>query len=133
MTFFYYSIVGAFISVFLFIVFTLPRPLLDLLTTTYVKFYSPSKKGSIALTIDDSPDPLTTPGILDALKKANIKVTFFIIGSKAEKCPELMKRIVKEGHQLANHDYYDHRSAMQVPGFLRNPDSIPFIYGLKRT
>jgi peptidoglycan/xylan/chitin deacetylase (PgdA/CDA1 family) len=57
------------------------------------------------LTFDDGPSPNNTPKILDILKINNIKATFFIIGKNAEMNPELLKREVKEGHELAIHSY----------------------------
>ncbi len=60
---------------------------------------------SIALSFDDGPDPGTTPLLLDLLKVSGIKAAFFCIGEKAEKYPELLKRIVEEGHILGNHSY----------------------------
>lgn len=59
----------------------------------------------IALTFDDGPDPIHTPRILDILKENNIKATFFLIGSKVETYPELVKRIYNEGHTIGNHTY----------------------------
>jgi peptidoglycan/xylan/chitin deacetylase (PgdA/CDA1 family) len=58
---------------------------------------------SVALTFDDGPHPETTPAILDLLQHHNIKATFFLIGEKCEQYPELVHRIVAEGHQIANH------------------------------
>lgn len=66
------------------------------------------KRKSIALTFDDGPDPETTPIILDILKEKNIRATFFVIGKKAEKHPELIRRIDEEGHIIANHSYSHH-------------------------
>ncbi len=59
----------------------------------------------IALTFDDSPNPESTPKILDILKKYNTKATFFVLGKFAEKNPEVLKRIAKEGHEIGNHTY----------------------------
>lgn len=59
----------------------------------------------IALTFDDGPDPKQTPAILDLLKKYNAYSTFFVIGKKATDYPEIVRRIVEEGHELANHTY----------------------------
>ena len=67
----------------------------------------------IALTFDDGPDPTTTPAILDILRDYNIKATFFVIGARAEQHPELIKRIVSEGHTLGNHTYY-HRDMTKL-------------------
>lgn len=62
--------------------------------------------GKIAyLTFDDGPSKVVTPQILDILKEYNVKATFFVIGSMAEKSPELLKRIYEEGHTIANHTY----------------------------
>lgn len=63
------------------------------------------KERVIALTFDDGPDELMTPKVLDLLLKYNIKATFFLIGSKVDKNPDLVKRIFNEGHIVANHTY----------------------------
>ncbi|MDQ3815113.1 MAG: polysaccharide deacetylase family protein, partial [Armatimonadota bacterium] len=65
---------------------------------------SPHEK-LVALTFDDGPDPTWTPKILDILKREKVPATFFIIGSKAEKYPELVLREAAEGHDLGNHTY----------------------------
>lgn len=58
-----------------------------------------------ALTFDDGPDPLYTPRLLDLLKQYNMKATFFLVGSHAEKHPEVVKRIHSEGHLIGIHNY----------------------------
>jgi peptidoglycan-N-acetylglucosamine deacetylase len=67
----------------------------------------------IALTFDDGPDPVTTPAILDVLRDYHVKATFFVIGARAEQHPELIERIVGEGHALGNHTYY-HRDLAKL-------------------
>ncbi|MBO2942991.1 polysaccharide deacetylase family protein [Paenibacillus sp. F411] len=59
----------------------------------------------IALTFDDVPDPRFTPQVLDALKEHGVKATFFVVGSRAEKHPELVLRMKQEGHAIGNHSY----------------------------
>ncbi|MFD2169318.1 polysaccharide deacetylase family protein [Tumebacillus lipolyticus] len=59
----------------------------------------------IALTFDDGPDPVYTPQILDLLKQHRAKATFFVLGSRVEQYPDVAKREVLEGHELANHTY----------------------------
>lgn len=59
----------------------------------------------IALTFDDGPHPRNTEKILDILAKYNAKATFFIVGSNAEKYPDLVQQSYEEGHELANHTY----------------------------
>jgi peptidoglycan/xylan/chitin deacetylase (PgdA/CDA1 family) len=65
------------------------------------KFW-PSTK-SVWLTIDDGPDPGTTPQVLALLKAFGARATFFLIGSKAEKYPELIRMILDHGHTIGNH------------------------------
>ncbi|MGO4530263.1 polysaccharide deacetylase family protein [Paenibacillus sp. 2TAF8] len=68
------------------------------------KTNGPSTK-QVALTFDDVPDPRFTPQVLDVLKKYKVRATFFVVGSRAEKHPDLVKRMVKEGHIVGNHSY----------------------------
>ncbi|MGC8928733.1 MAG: polysaccharide deacetylase family protein [Myxococcota bacterium] len=65
------------------------------------------KKGKkeIAFTFDDGPDPVITPIILDILKGHSVRATFFCLGFKAEKYPEIIERIRREGHNIGNHGY----------------------------
>src|SRR5215210_2456240 len=63
--------------------------------------------GRIALTFDDGPDRQTTPPILDELRQHDIEATFFVLGSKVKENPDLLRRIVEEGHTIGNHTY-DH-------------------------
>jgi len=62
----------------------------------------------VALTFDDGPSPAWTPLILDELKKANIKATFFMLGQHVEKYPEVARRVAQEGHEIGNHTYDHH-------------------------
>ena len=57
------------------------------------------------LTFDDGPSQNVTPQILDILKEYDVKATFFVVGSLAEKNPEIIKRIYEEGHAIGNHTY----------------------------
>ena len=59
----------------------------------------------VALTFDDGPDPLYTPAILDTLRSRGVKATFFVIGRNADEYPALLRRIVREGHEVGNHTY----------------------------
>lgn len=68
-----------------------------------------SKEKIIALTFDDGPEPLLTENILDVLKKNKIQAAFFFIGNKMEKHPDVVKRVVADGHIIGNHSYSHHR------------------------
>jgi len=59
----------------------------------------------IAMTFDDGPHAQNTPRLLEILKKRNIKATFFVVGQCAAEYPDLMKRIVAEGHEIGNHSW----------------------------
>jgi peptidoglycan/xylan/chitin deacetylase (PgdA/CDA1 family) len=61
----------------------------------------------IALTFDDGPHPQHTPAMLDALARARVRATFFVVGREVEKYPEVARRIVAEGHGIGGHSY-DH-------------------------
>ena len=65
----------------------------------------PATSHALRLTIDDGPDPLQTPQILDTLGQAGIPATFFVIGRKVEAHPELCRRMASEGHSIQNHTY----------------------------
>lgn len=58
---------------------------------------------AIALTFDDGPDPRHTPAVLDALAAADARATFFLVGDCAAEHPELVERILAEGHEVAHH------------------------------
>jgi len=72
---------------------------------THFMFNSPEKQRQIALTFDDGPDLKYTPQILNILRKHHVKATFFLTGSHAKAHPNMVKRIVKEGHVIGNHSY----------------------------
>jgi len=57
----------------------------------------------LALTIDDGPDPLITPRVLDLLDAAGAKASFFCIGWRARQSPALCREIVARGHRVENH------------------------------
>ena len=76
---------------------------LNYFTKAICKGSSINKK-NIAITFDDGPHE-KTPKILDVLKKYNAKATFFCIGKQIEKHPEILKRILSEGHIIGNHSY----------------------------
>jgi peptidoglycan-N-acetylglucosamine deacetylase len=59
--------------------------------------------GRIHLTFDDGPDATWTPRCLEHLARANAHATFFVIGTQAQRHPELVRRIVGEGHAIGNH------------------------------
>ncbi len=65
--------------------------------------YGPGARRTISLTFDDGPHPRYTPELLNVLSAARAPATFFVTGSNAAKHPEIMSRITREGHAVANH------------------------------
>jgi len=59
----------------------------------------------IWLTIDDGPDPDDTPRILDLLDRHQARATFFLIGDRAAQQPELVRQIVRRGHEVGHHTH----------------------------
>lgn len=59
----------------------------------------------VALTFDDVPDPRYTGKVLDVLKSKGVKATFFAMGTRSMKHPDLLRRIALEGHDVGNHSY----------------------------
>jgi peptidoglycan/xylan/chitin deacetylase (PgdA/CDA1 family) len=57
------------------------------------------------LTIDDGPDPSSTPAVLDLLKAHGAKATFFVIGEQVARHPGLVRRMAAEGHSVGNHTF----------------------------
>jgi cellulose synthase/poly-beta-1,6-N-acetylglucosamine synthase-like glycosyltransferase/peptidoglycan/xylan/chitin deacetylase (PgdA/CDA1 family) len=73
---------------------------------------------AVALTFDDGPDPRWTPLILDALRRHHAKATFFVVGSRVNRYPELTRRILAEGHELGVHTF-THADLAALPGWRR--------------
>ena len=72
-----------------------------------------TKEKKIALTFDDGPDSTYTKQVLDILKQHQVPATFFVIGNQVHRHPDVMKRIVDEGHVVANHTW-SHPNLMKV-------------------
>lgn len=66
-------------------------------------YHSETKR--VFLTFDDGPSKTVTPQVLDTLKSEKIKATFFLLGSRVELEPDIVKREYEEGHYLASHGY----------------------------
>ncbi|MFM7375535.1 MAG: polysaccharide deacetylase family protein, partial [Chthoniobacterales bacterium] len=59
----------------------------------------------VALTFDDGPHPELTPKLLDILRQNGVRATFYVIGRNVETYPDIARRIVAEGHEIANHSW----------------------------
>jgi peptidoglycan-N-acetylglucosamine deacetylase len=75
--------------------------------------------GAFALTFDDGPDPRHTPQISSLLAERGHRATFFVLGRQAERHPELVAKLVADGHEVGNHGL-DHRLlALSPPSEIR--------------
>ncbi|HEY4989793.1 MAG TPA: polysaccharide deacetylase family protein [Opitutaceae bacterium] len=94
------------------VVFFLPDPWI------FLQFILPSQQAfgpavtafetdrrEVWLTIDDGPDPASTPQVLELLRRHGARATFFVIGEQVEKHPGLARQIVAEGHTVGNHTH----------------------------
>jgi peptidoglycan/xylan/chitin deacetylase (PgdA/CDA1 family) len=65
--------------------------------------------GVVALTFDDGPNAGATVAVLDALRDAGVRATFFVVGRAAAAQPELLRRMMREGHAVGNHGWRHRR------------------------
>ncbi|MFD8734064.1 polysaccharide deacetylase family protein [Streptomyces sp. NPDC059618] len=74
-----------------------------------------SDKGphGVNITIDDGPDPVWTPQVLAVLREYGVKATFCMVGTQAQAHPDLVKKVVAEGHRLCDHSV-SHDTAMDT-------------------
>ncbi len=68
-----------------------------------------TREKRLALTFDDGPHPRHTPKLLDMLASKDIRATFFVVGRRVRRYPEVLARAANEGHEIGNH------SAHHVP------------------
>ncbi|MCL6626287.1 MAG: polysaccharide deacetylase family protein [Alicyclobacillus shizuokensis] len=90
----------------------------------------------MALTFDDGPDPKYTGRLLDALKAARVRATFFVVGQKALAHPDLIRRMMAEGHQVEVHGW-THAFVPLLPPrrtlwqFRRTTDALGRTFGVR--
>ena len=99
------------------VVWTAPGWLIPQLARRYpgCLYQVPTEQKVVALTIDDGPDASSTPLILDALRRNGASATFFLISSRLQGHQSVMRRLVREGHQLGNHLTQDRASIRLSP------------------
>jgi peptidoglycan/xylan/chitin deacetylase (PgdA/CDA1 family) len=66
---------------------------------------APPRPGELALTFDDGPNPIWTPRLLDLLARRGVRATFFLVGSRAQAEPSLVRQILAAGHLIGNHSW----------------------------
>ncbi|NUH63726.1 glycosyltransferase [Sulfitobacter sp. S0837] len=70
-----------------------------------VQLYGGGAPNQVVLTFDDGPHPKHTPAALDILKETQTPGSFFVLGNSAVAAPDLVTRILTEGHELGSHTY----------------------------
>src|ERR1035437_6043537 len=65
--------------------------------------YSATAHKTISMTFDDGPDPKVTPALLNVLSANKTPATFFVIGKSAAMYPQIVARMIREGHAVGNH------------------------------
>ena len=80
----------------------------------------PDGTRGIAVTLDDGPDPAITPAVLAILKRYGVRATFFCIGERVQRHPELARALIADGHTVENHSQrHLHRFSLLGPAGLR--------------
>jgi peptidoglycan/xylan/chitin deacetylase (PgdA/CDA1 family) len=94
-------------------------------------------KPSVALTFDDGPDGVFTPAILDILKQYGVKATFFVTAARSNQFPQILQRIVNEGHAVGQHGYshgnYSTLTSQGIIADLKRTDDTIYNYTKVRT
>lgn len=103
----------------------------------FLRAHRTGRPGTLALTYDDGPHPVHTPALLDLLKAEGVQAAFFCIGRRVEQRPDLVKRMVDEGHLVGCHSM-DHPVAWGFLGkeraveqILRGVDAIERASGMR--
>jgi peptidoglycan/xylan/chitin deacetylase (PgdA/CDA1 family) len=71
---------------------------------TQIFFFNPKSK-KLVLTFDDGPHPKFTEEVMGILKKYKIKATFFVCGKESEENPEIIRKLIADGHEIGNHSW----------------------------
>ena len=93
-------------------------------------YVASSEEKVIYLTFDAGFENGNTPAILDALKKHSVPAAFFLVGNYLETSPELVKRMVEEGHTVGNHTYHhpDMGSISDQAAFQKELEDLEALY-----
>jgi peptidoglycan-N-acetylglucosamine deacetylase len=123
------------VAVILVVFFVQPLAAVSVLErlTPQVTYRVRTKLPLIALSFDDGPHPIYTPQVLEILKLHGAKATFFLIGDRARRHPEIVARIKADGHEVGNHyQYFRHGLVLlhSDADFVRNLEDVQRTLGL---
>jgi len=71
----------------------------------FIIWSNPGYRNTVSISFDDGPHPIHTPRVLDVLQKHNVKATFFVLGVHVKKYPDVIIRLLNEGHEIGNHSF----------------------------
>ena len=93
-------------------------------------FIGDTTQNTIYLTFDCGYENGNTEPILDALKKHDVKATFFVVGNFLETSPEIVKRMIAEGHTVGNHTYHhlDMSSISSMDAFKKETQDVENLF-----
>ena len=96
----------------------------------HAAYMDPTDEKVIYLTFDAGYENGNTPAILEALKKHDVKATFFVVGHFLESASDLVNRMVQEGHTVGNHTYHhpDMSSISTIESFKKELDDVRSLY-----
>jgi peptidoglycan-N-acetylglucosamine deacetylase len=126
---------GAFVVFVLYVVFVQPLwivPLLERLTPQ-VTYRARTNLPLVGLSFDDGPHPDYTPQVLEILRRHNARATFFLIGDRALRHPDIVAQIKSSGSEAGNHYFYTRMGSMMSHSdreFLRNLERVGQAVGL---
>ena len=96
------------------------RALFSVLPSRQLLEHGTRNREQIAITVDDGPDPVHTPRMLDIFRDHAVRATFFVVGGAAEQYPELVLRMKAEGHEVGSHSYsHPYFEKLSWPGAIR--------------
>jgi peptidoglycan/xylan/chitin deacetylase (PgdA/CDA1 family) len=93
--------------------------LLTCIPSRWLTATNPTPNSAALLTFDDGPDPELTPRVIDLLASRGARATFFVIGERAQRHPECIRRILDAGHSIGNHSW-----SHPAPGTLSSRDYL---------
>jgi peptidoglycan-N-acetylglucosamine deacetylase len=83
------------------------------------RWQGPRFPPKVAITFDDGPDPDRTPAVLDRLDALGLPATFFPLGSRVERHPDLVAETLRRGHAVGTHGYHHEHHLVRSPGWIR--------------
>jgi len=98
----------------------------SLVRTPGTYYMANTQEKVVALTFDDGPDPIDTPAVLDILKEKEVRATFFVLGKAAQSNSNLLRRLVKEGHEIGNHGFNHDYQQRRLIEEMNQTDQVVF-------